>query len=319
MAETKGEVGNRAAELNTIHWEFGHGPCRGLRARAQTPQAPVEPAASERCFVRAQRHNARRVPLPPVGTRRVVAVQRWSCRDVHGGSRAIRWRSVRSPSAPPATRCSWGCPPAPVRPARTSSTARTGSILASNLVSDDYPFVEVAVTGSRVVSLASNPFSEPRGPSQLQVLRRTKPEVGRLRGRHPDADRSRSGHEGWPVEGVCLRRRRQHLLDDPVQQRDPDRARPPLKHGRPAPRAATPCSSTTSKVRVGPIGMSSALFIRWPEALTRVGPRRCVVPGSGHGCRRSNRMMTRGNPPETESVSVALVKPTPSNRLRVPT
>ena len=41
----------------------------------------------------------------------------------------------------------------------------------------------------------------------------------------------------------------------------------------------------------------------------------CAPPGQ----RRSSRITTRGNPPETEVVSAALVKPASSKSLRVPT
>jgi hypothetical protein len=41
--------------------------------------------------------------------------------------------------------------------------------------------------------------------------------------------------------------------------------------------------------------------------------------GDQEGQRRSSRITTRGKPPETESVSAALVKPASSKSLRVPT
>jgi uncharacterized membrane protein YozB (DUF420 family) len=43
------------------------------------------------------------------------------------------------------------------------------------------------------------------------------------------------------------------------------------------------------------------------------------LPGTASGQRSSSRITTRGNPPETERVSAALVKPAPSKSLRVPT
>ncbi len=58
------------------------------------------------------------------------------------------------------------------------------------------------------------------------------------------------------------------------------------------------------------------LIVEWWLHRGRTFDRRM---GSDVGQPRSNRISTRGNPPETAVVSVALMKPASSNSLRVPT
>ena len=52
---------------------------------------------------------------------------------------------------------------------------------------------------------------------------------------------------------------------------------------------------------------------------TKAADTRSVTGGQRTGQRRFSRISTRGNPPVTERVSAALVKPASSNSLRVPT
>jgi hypothetical protein len=87
--------------------------------------------------------------------------------------------------------------------------------------------------------------------------------------------------------------------------------------GTTAPTDDHPATVRTPLLRrpwVVPLGLLTVIFIGYA-----VPPYLSLDPGIRRDQRRSSRMTTRGNPPETERVAAALVKPASSKSLRVPT